>query len=121
ILVWAGASTVGQYTVQLAALSGLHVLATASPRHHALLTALGAATMFDSYDPAAAAAIRARNENHLVHAVDCVTRAETVRQVAASLGAGESALALVFDETVHVPGVRAWFSIVYVLLGKVRR
>ncbi|KAJ6570171.1 dehydrogenase [Mycena vulgaris] len=118
ILVWAGASAVGQYTVQLAALSGLHVIATASPRHHALLTALGAAAAFDSYDPATAAAIRARTENRLAHAVDCISRAETAQQVVASLGAGGSALALVLDEPVHVPDVRARFSLVYTLLGK---
>ncbi|KAJ7221004.1 chaperonin 10-like protein [Mycena haematopus] len=38
ILVWAGASAVGQYTVQLAKLSGLRVITTASPKNSTTVT-----------------------------------------------------------------------------------
>ncbi|KAJ7454761.1 dehydrogenase [Mycena latifolia] len=118
ILVWAGASAVGQYTVQLAALSGLQVIATASPRNHALITRLGATAVFDYRDLEAPAKIRALTDNRLAHAVDCISDAGTVRQVAASLGTAGGAVSLVLNEPVPAPGVLAKFSLVYTLLGK---
>ncbi|KAJ7678498.1 dehydrogenase [Mycena rosella] len=118
ILVWAGASAVGQYTVQLAKLSGLQVISTASPRNHTLVAGLGADAVFDYRDPEVAAKIRTFTEGRLAHAVDCISDAGTVRQVVESLGADGGALSLVLNEPVHAPGVRARFSLVYTLLGK---
>jgi len=49
--VWSGASSVGQFAVQLAKLAGLTVVATASPKNHELLKSLGATHVFDYRDP----------------------------------------------------------------------
>ncbi|KAJ7116394.1 chaperonin 10-like protein [Mycena epipterygia] len=125
ILIWSGASAVGQYTIQLAALSGLQVITTASPRNHALLTALGASAVFDYRDPEVCAKIRAATEDKLARAVDCISDAGTTHQVVESLGAGAGAggsfVSLVLNEPVQAPpgvDVRAQFSLVYTLLGK---
>ncbi|KAJ7746397.1 zinc-binding oxidoreductase ToxD [Mycena metata] len=122
ILIWAGASAVGQYTIQLAHLSGLHVITTASPHNHALLRALGASEVLDYRDPAVSGTIRALTNNTLAHAVDCISDATTTRQVVDSLGAVGGAISQVLNEPVvntTGPGlVRAQFSLVYTLLGK---
>jgi len=118
ILVWAGASAVGQYTVQLAKLSGMEVIATASPRNHAFVEGLGADAVFDYRDPDVAAKIRAFTGNKLAHAVDCISDATTTRQVGESFGQAGGFVSLVLAEPVQAPGVRAQFSLVYTLLGK---
>ncbi|KAJ7510403.1 dehydrogenase [Mycena galericulata] len=118
ILVWAGASAVGQYTVQLAKLSGMEVIATASPRNNALVRGLGADAMFDYHDPEVSNKIRAFTGNKLAHAVDCISDATTTRQVVESFGEDGGFMSLTLVEPVHAPSVRAQFSLVYTLLGK---
>ena len=60
ILIWGGASSVGQYALQVLQHYGYrNLLATASARNHAALRALGAAHVFDYRDPDVAAAILA--------------------------------------------------------------
>ncbi|KAL2145656.1 hypothetical protein VTI28DRAFT_6714 [Corynascus sepedonium] len=83
ILVWSGASSAGNATVQLARLAGLTVLASASPRHHALVRSLGAAAVVDYRSPTAAtdlaeAARRDAGVSEIRYAVDAISTAETV-------------------------------------------
>ncbi|KAK4101426.1 GroES-like protein [Parathielavia hyrcaniae] len=82
ILVWSGASSVGKTTIQLARLAGLQVFASASPRHHAGLRALGAAEVVDYRPPSAvndlvAAAERAGSVE-IRYAVDPISSDETL-------------------------------------------
>lgn len=88
ILVWGGASSVGNYVIQLAKLSGLYVIATASPKNFELCRDLGADEVFDYRDVEVVAKIResAKGKGGLKHAVDCVSEGGTVKQVAAALG-----------------------------------
>ncbi|KAF5314227.1 hypothetical protein D9758_018293 [Tetrapyrgos nigripes] len=51
LLVWSGSSSVGHFTIQLAKLGGMRVIATASPKHFDRLKALGADEVFDYRDP----------------------------------------------------------------------
>lgn len=51
ILISGGSTSVGHHAVQIAVLSGLRVLATASPSSHALLKSYGVAETFDYRDP----------------------------------------------------------------------
>jgi NADPH:quinone reductase-like Zn-dependent oxidoreductase len=51
ILVWGGSSSVGVATIQLAAASGVEVIATASPHNHELVKNVGAAQVFDYNSP----------------------------------------------------------------------
>ncbi|KAL8784765.1 MAG: hypothetical protein Q9195_008901 [Heterodermia aff. obscurata] len=50
MLVWGGAGSVGSAAVQTAALLGFKVYATASAKHHAYLSSLGAKRVFDYRD-----------------------------------------------------------------------
>ncbi|KAJ6466609.1 dehydrogenase [Mycena vitilis] len=118
ILVWAGATAVGQYTIQLAKLSGLQVVTTASPRNHALLKTLGADAVFDYHDAEVCGEIREFTNNGLAHAVDCISDATTTQQVVQCLGPGGGTVALMLNEPVQAPGVQARFDLVYTLLGK---
>jgi len=47
VFIYGGSSSVGQYAVQLAKLSGYKVATVASPRNHQLLSSLGADLIFD--------------------------------------------------------------------------
>ncbi|KAJ4289206.1 hypothetical protein N0V90_011548 [Kalmusia sp. IMI 367209] len=47
VLVWGGASIVGNFAIQFARLAGLHVYATASKQNHEYLRSLGASALFD--------------------------------------------------------------------------
>ncbi|KAF7375188.1 hypothetical protein MSAN_00405400 [Mycena sanguinolenta] len=118
ILVWAGASGVGQYTVQLAKLSGLRVITTASPKNHEFLKALGADAVFDYRDPEVISKIRACKDDPITHAVDCISDATTTKQVTECMGPGGGAMALVLDQPVEAPDVQVRFDLVYTLLGK---
>ncbi|MCJ1311654.1 hypothetical protein MMC25_005327 [Agyrium rufum] len=52
ILIWGGASSCGQYALQILSHWGYrNLLATASPSHHTYLRSLGAAHVFDYRDP----------------------------------------------------------------------
>lgn len=52
ILIWGGASSVGQLTIQVLKFYGYrHLIATASPRHHEFLKQLGAEECFDYRSP----------------------------------------------------------------------
>ena len=50
IFVYGGSSSVGQYAIQLAKLSGYKVVTTASKRNHELVRSLGADLVFDVSD-----------------------------------------------------------------------
>lgn len=47
LFVYGGSSSVGQYAIQLAKLSGYKVITTASKRNHVLVKNLGADLVFD--------------------------------------------------------------------------
>jgi len=47
LFVYGGSSSVGQYAIQLAKLSGYNVVTTASKRNHELVKSLGADLVFD--------------------------------------------------------------------------
>ena len=51
LLVWSAAASVGGSQVQIAKHLGFTVYATASPKHNAMVTKLGAARVFDYKDP----------------------------------------------------------------------
>lgn len=51
LFVYGGSSSVGQYAIQLAKLSGYKVITTASKRNHELVKGLGADLVFDVSGP----------------------------------------------------------------------
>ena len=78
VVIWGGASGVGQMAIQLGSHLGFNVLATASPRHHDRLQSLGARLVVDYADPAAAAEaiLAASADAPVAYAIDCVNSAE---------------------------------------------
>jgi NADPH:quinone reductase-like Zn-dependent oxidoreductase len=120
ILVGGGATSVGQYVVQFAKLSGLYVIATASERNFSLVRSLGADVVVDYRDPVAAAKQIREAAPNLQYATDCVTDGTSPAIVAASL-AGQGTLAHITTLPYpSVEGVRVLSSVVFDFLGKVR-
>ncbi|KAH8108649.1 dehydrogenase [Phellopilus nigrolimitatus] len=118
ILVWGGASAVGQYTVQLARAGGLRVLATASPRNFDLVTSLGADRVFNYADADVSAQIKAATGGALRHAVDCISEGETPRQVEQALGDGGGFVSATLPYEATRTDVQHSFVLAYMLLGK---
>ncbi|KAI9439437.1 hypothetical protein F5148DRAFT_1154143, partial [Russula earlei] len=86
ILIWGGASSVGQYAIQFAKLNGLRVLTTASPKNFDLVKDLGADVVFDYRDENVVEKIRAATGNVLDIAIDTISEGRTTQQVPAAIG-----------------------------------
>jgi len=86
IFIYGGSSSVGQYAVQLAKLSGYKVATVASPRNHQLLATLGADLTFDYRDPQVVGKLKKETGDKIHIAVDTIsetdTQATTVRVLA---------------------------------------
>ncbi|KAH6963734.1 chaperonin 10-like protein [Fusarium avenaceum] len=50
VLIWGGSSSVGQYAIQIAAISGFKIITTCSPRSFDLVKSFGATHVFDYND-----------------------------------------------------------------------
>ncbi|KAJ6534647.1 chaperonin 10-like protein [Mycena vulgaris] len=82
ILIYGAGSTAGQYAVQrLHAAGYTNVVATASPKHHAFLRALGAARVVDYASPTLAADITAGGPQ-IALALDAITAEGTIAKIA---------------------------------------
>ncbi|KAI0672782.1 GroES-like protein [Trametes maxima] len=73
VYIHGGSSSVGQFAIQLAALSGYKVATTASPRNAALVSSLGAAAVFDYRDPEVVAKIKAASGDSIRAALDTIS------------------------------------------------
>ncbi|KAF5349758.1 hypothetical protein D9758_010197 [Tetrapyrgos nigripes] len=118
LLVWGGASSAGHFTVQLAQLGGMRVIATASPKHFDRLKALGADEVFDYRDPEVSKKIRAYTNGNLEHAVDCIAEGSTPQQVADSMSAEGGTVSSLLRNQSNRPEVKHIFSAGIELLGK---
>ncbi|TKY85689.1 hypothetical protein EX895_005229 [Sporisorium graminicola] len=85
ILIWSGSTTVGQWAIQLAHVSGYKVITTASPKNHALLRDLGADDLYDYRDETTPQKIAAKYPN-LSKALDCISENGTQQLCVKSLG-----------------------------------
>jgi len=73
LFVYGGSSSVGQYAIQLAKLSGYKVVTTASKRNHELVKSLGADLVFDYNDPDVAKNIKLATNNSIHLAYDTIS------------------------------------------------
>lgn len=71
------AASVGQFAIQLAALSGYKVAKTASPKNFELVKGLGASAVFDYRDPDVVANIKAATHDSVRAALDTISLKET--------------------------------------------
>ncbi|KDQ09136.1 hypothetical protein BOTBODRAFT_138161 [Botryobasidium botryosum FD-172 SS1] len=89
ILIYGSGATVGQYLIQLLALSGYkNVITTASKKHHDYLRSLGATHTFDYNAPDLQTLITEAASGNVKYAVDCITAEGSLAQIAKVVGKG---------------------------------
>jgi len=120
ILVWGGASAVGQYAIQFAKLCGLRVLTTASSKNFDLVKGLGADEVFDYRDESVVEKIRAATGNALDIAIDTISEGKTPAQVTGAIGEKGGKVAIILPYESPRPTVKVTFSMVPDLLRRVR-
>ena len=120
ILIWGGASAVGQYAVQFAKLCGLRVLTTASSKNFDLVKGLGADEVFDYRDEGVVEKIRAATGNALDIAIDTISEGKTPAQVTGAIGDKGGKVAIILPYESPRPTVKVTFSMVPDLLRRVR-
>ncbi|KAI0255989.1 dehydrogenase [Lactifluus subvellereus] len=118
LLIAGGATSVGQYAVQFAKLSGLRVIATASERNFGLVRSLGADVVVDYRDPVAAAKQIREAAPNVEYAADCVAEGTSPEIVAASLGGKGTLAHISVLPYPAVEGVRILSGVVYDCIGK---
>ncbi|KAI0027934.1 GroES-like protein [Vararia minispora EC-137] len=73
ILIWGGATSVGQYTLQLLKHAGYtNILTTASPRHTELLRSYGARVVLPYTDPSVASLLTSAAGGPITKVLDCI-------------------------------------------------
>ncbi|KZT35204.1 NAD(P)-binding protein [Sistotremastrum suecicum HHB10207 ss-3] len=98
IVIWSGASAVGQFAIQLAKLSGLKVATTASPHRWDALRELGADFLVDYKDPEAVKKLKEITNNTLRFGVDCISEGGTLQKMQEIFGPeGGKLAATLFD------------------------
>ena len=121
ILIWGGATSVGQYAIQFAKLGGLRVIATVSPKNFDLVKGLGADEVFDYRDESVVQKIRAATDNALDIAVDTVSEGKTPEQVTGAIGDKGGRVAIILPYESPRADVKVKFSMAPELLKHVRR
>lgn len=101
VLVWGGASSVGQYAIQLASQAGNTVYTTASPKHHDKLIALGAAQVFD-YNSSTVVEDIKKTAPKLSLVYDSISEGPTVQQSVEVLQNG-GIIALTLPPQIDIP------------------
>ncbi|KAJ4245018.1 hypothetical protein NW762_014225 [Fusarium torreyae] len=98
ILIYGGSTATGIYGIQFAKLSGLKVIATASPHNFDYLKSLGAEKVFDYNSPNVADEIRKYTNNSLKLAWDCTGQAAGICAGSLSSEGGKYATLLPVDK-----------------------
>jgi NADPH:quinone reductase-like Zn-dependent oxidoreductase len=108
------------YSVQLAALSGLDVIATASPRNFDLLKSLGAKYVFDYNSPSVIEDIRRVAGDRLKYLVDCHALDDsTQRAIEALSETGGAVVTMLFvDESILDKKIKIYTPLLYKISGK---
>jgi len=108
LLVWGGASSVGNFAVQLGVLSGFKVIATASNKNFDLVKSFGAEHVFDYTSPDVVEQIQKYTSGKLHYAYDTISSDQTYKQVFDSLSkdgeafvSGTSASKVAIPSNVH--------------------
>jgi len=91
LFVYGGSSSVGQYAIQLAKLSGYKVVSTASSRNHELVKNFGADLVFDYNDPDVAKNIGEATGNSIHIVYDTISEDYTYPLILGSIAEGKPA------------------------------
>jgi len=118
VLVWGGATAVGQYVVQAARGAGLRVLATCSPKNFALVASLGAHEVLDYRDEQTPSKIKDLTKNKLAHVVDCVSEGDTGEKIEKAIGDEGGEVSTLLPYKTKREDVKFTFVLGYMLTGK---
>ena len=126
ILIWGGASSVGQYAIQFAKLGGFRVITTALPENFNFLKNLGwyedlgADEVFGYRDADVVEKIRAYTGNALEIAIDTISEGKTPKRVTSAIGDKGGRVATILPYESPRPDVEVKLSMVTDLLKHVR-
>jgi NADPH:quinone reductase-like Zn-dependent oxidoreductase len=119
VLVWSGATAVGQYVIQVAKASGYTVITTASERHHDWLKKLGADVVFDYKDSDVGHKIREYTEGKLQYALDCISEYDSPQKVSDSLSPSGGMVSVILPYKTIREEVKVIHSLAYTLFDLV--
>lgn len=121
LLVWSGASSVGQFAVQLGRLAGYYVIATSSPKNFEWLKDLGASETYSYADEQTPEAI-AKTHPDLAHALDTYSENGSQEACARALSKNGAKLAVILGPSPRVkeinPSVQTSFVLLYTMSGQ---
>lgn len=115
IVIWSGASSVGQYAIQLARIAGLTVVATASKKNHAHLKELGADHLYDYSDTSIDAQIAKEHPADL--GLDCFAEGDSTKRLAACFGKNSGSIITLLPTKTEAENIKIEFTLVYTTLG----
>ncbi|GBE89406.1 Zinc-type alcohol dehydrogenase-like protein [Sparassis crispa] len=121
IFISSGSSSVGQYAIQLAHLSGYKVATTSSPHNFELVKSLGADVVFDYHGPSAVSQIKNATGDQIRHAFDTICTKETQELCARALAPGGGKIILVLSpipEAKVRDDVEVLPTLIYTSLGR---
>ncbi|THH15194.1 hypothetical protein EW146_g5246 [Bondarzewia mesenterica] len=118
LLISGGSSSVGLYAIQLARLSGLRVLATASPKNFDLVKSYGVDEVYDYHDPEAGKKINRSTGGHLKEALDCIAERGTQALISDALSDDGGIVAIINSCESPRAGVKVIFSTIATFLGE---
>ncbi|KIK54394.1 hypothetical protein GYMLUDRAFT_249542 [Collybiopsis luxurians FD-317 M1] len=119
VLIWSGATSTGHYAIQLAKVSGMKIVTTASPKHWDRLKALGADACFDYNDSQVSEKIRVYTDNKLMHAVDCISEKSSFQKISDALSEEGGTISCLFPSPYKLrAGVKTKFTLTYDLLAE---
>ena len=122
-MIYGASTATGALAVQYAKLSGLQVLATASPHNFDYVKSLGADEVFDYNSPTCAADIRKFTNNKLKYAMDCISEGKspqiTVEAISEEGGLYTNLLNLTTDKIAEFnSAVEARWTLAYTIVGE---
>jgi len=119
VLIWSGATSVGQIGIQFAKAAGLRVITTASPKNFEHLKSLGADVVFDYKDANVVEKIQAAEPN-LSYAFDCISEGPTTKFASDAFGpqGGKVSLLLQHQSSDLRKDVKTQVTLAYTMFGR---
>ncbi|KAL7283725.1 hypothetical protein ACG7TL_003162 [Trametes sanguinea] len=121
VYIHGGSSSVGQFAIQLAALSGYKVVATASPRNFDLVRSLRASAVFDYADPEVVSKVKAASDDSIRFGLDTISlrESQTISAEVIAPGGGKVVHILqVIPDTTTRTDVQRIYTLLYWALGR---
>ncbi|KAI8982799.1 GroES-like protein [Trametes punicea] len=121
VYIHGGSSSVGQFAIQLATLSGYKVATTASPRNFPLVRSLGASAVFDYADPEVVKEVKAATDDSIRFALDTIglREAQAISTAVIAPGGGKVVHILrVIPDATERTDVERVYTAIYWALGR---